>query len=53
MQCNLCGAPGTTFTKAVHPRHGVVYLCDNCRLRERAELHPAGPSCACDPDALR
>ena len=36
MQCSLCGAPGTTFTKADHPRHGIVYLCDACRAAERA-----------------
>lgn len=53
MQCSLCGTPGTTFTKAVHLVHGVVYLCDNSRLRERAALRPTDPSCACDPDSLR
>jgi len=53
MQCSLCGAPGTTFTKAVHPRYGVVYLCEACRQREQAVLHAAGRHCACDPDAPR
>ena len=53
MQCNLCGAPGTTFTKAVHSCHGIVYLCDACRARDRQDLHPADRSCACDPDARR
>ena len=51
MQCSLCGAPGTTFTKAVHPRHGVVYLCEVCRARDQHDLRPANRSCACDPDA--
>lgn len=53
MQCSLCGTPGTTFTKAVHSRRGIVYLCDACRRREQAALRPAGRSCACDPDAPR
>jgi len=53
MQCSLCGTPGTIFTKARHPRHGVVYLCEACRQREHAVLHAAGHSCGCDPDASR
>lgn len=53
MQCSLCGAPGITFTKAVHPRHGVVYLCDACRAEARLDLRRASPSCGCDPDTYR
>lgn len=44
MQCSLCGTPGTTFTKAVHPRHGVVYLCDACRVRAQQDLRPIRPA---------
>jgi hypothetical protein len=51
MQCSLCGTPGTSFTKAAHPRHGVVYLCDACRDRERRHLGRADPLCSCDPDS--
>lgn len=53
MHCTLCGTPGTSFTRAVHPRHGTVYLCDACRQREQASLRPAGRGCACNPDTLR
>ncbi len=53
MQCSLCGAPGTTFTKTVHPRLGVMYLCENCRAQDQSDLRPADRSCACDPDSFR
>lgn len=51
MHCSLCETPGTRFTKALHPRHGVVYLCEVCRKKEQAVLRPVGRSCACDPDS--
>jgi hypothetical protein len=51
MQCSLCGAPGTTFTKAVHPRHGTVYLCEACRALDERDLRPADRPCTCDPDS--
>ncbi len=53
MQCSLCGTEGTTFTKVVHPRYGVVYLCENCRAENSSDLRPADRSCACDPDSFR
>jgi hypothetical protein len=53
MQCSLCGSGGTSFTKAVHPRYGVVYLCNACRAREPGPLRPADRSCTCDPDLVR
>lgn len=53
MQCSLCGAPGTTFTKAVHSRDGVVCLCEKCRAQDTSDLRPADRSCACDPDPYR
>ena len=52
MQCSLCEAPGTSFTKAVHPRYGVVYLCETCRAQTQSALRPSDRGCACDPDPL-
>lgn len=53
MQCSLCDAPGTTFTKTVHVRYGILYPCEECRAHDPADLRPPDRSCAQDPDLLR
>jgi ribosome-binding protein aMBF1 (putative translation factor) len=52
MHCILCGSPGTGFIRAVHTRHGIVYLCEACARAEERHLRRVERACGCDPDAL-
>lgn len=50
MKCDLCGAPGTRFVRAVHQRRGPLIVCVDCYERERALFVPLPDrdGCGCD-----